>query len=421
MALQSKVGSLTSPTATGNQSYTGVGFKPKAIVFWGFYNPTADGTLALITPFMGIVSDTTHRGAVNWAVNDGVGPVTNYIRGHANDAPIYATGTSGVIRLQSDLVSLDADGFTLSWTTVQATGYIVNYFCLGGTDLTNTIVLQNTTKTSTGSQAYTGAGFKPDALITICAGHNTIPDSTVQNNAHPFLSFSTATGQKAIAFSTEDNGVNFLPQTLQKTDVLAMINGSGTQTIDATLTSLDTDGFTLNYGAADITARYFWTLCLKGGQYKVGTINQKTSTGVQGITGIGFQPTGIFLASQGQTTSTSIQNAGTFILGAASSSSSRGVISTDTRYNVALTNESENLDRSNVYKDLSANDASPTINATADLSSFDPDGFTLNYSVADATAREIMYLIFGSNRGRLTNYGNYVTVGQGMSRSEVAS
>jgi hypothetical protein len=40
-----------------------------------------------------------------------------------------------------------------------------------------------------------------------------------------------------------------------------------------------------------------------------------------------------------------------------------------------------------------------TTDAEADLNSFDADGFTLNWSTADATAREFIYLAFGSDAG----------------------
>jgi hypothetical protein len=397
MSFLTKVGSLTSPTSTGNQAITGVGFQPKAIIFWGFYNPTADGSIANVTPFYGIVSDTTHRGAVNFASTDNVSPLSQTVRGHANDKVIYATGTAATIRLAADLVSFDADGFTINWSTVQATGYIVNYMCLGGADLTNAIVLQNTTKTTTGSQGYTGAGFKPDALITISAGHGTAPDNTQQNIPHPFMSFATATAQKALSLSYEDDGASHaLPQTQQKTDVLSLINGVGTQTLDATLTSLDTDGFTLNYGAADATARYFWTLCLKGGQYKVGVDTQNTSASTKATTGVGFVPTGLLLMSQGQAASTSIQNAGRQSFGGASATNARGAIALDNQYNATTTSASENLDRANIIKVITAGHGTPTVVSAADLSSFDSDGFTLNWGTADATAREFIYMAFGS-------------------------
>jgi hypothetical protein len=43
--------------------------------------------------------------------------------------------------------------------------------------------------------------------------------------------------------------------------------------------------------------------------------------------------------------------------------------------------------------------ASPTTNAEAALSSFDADGFTLNWTTADSTARVFGYVAFGDNPG----------------------
>ena len=35
MAVYVKVGHITSRTSAGSQAYTGVGFQPKAVIFWG--------------------------------------------------------------------------------------------------------------------------------------------------------------------------------------------------------------------------------------------------------------------------------------------------------------------------------------------------------------------------------------------------
>jgi len=62
--------------------------------------------------------------------------------------------------------------------------------------------------------------------------------------------------------------------------------------------------------------------------------------------------------------------------------------------NVSPTVASRNLDRTKLIK-LMTEGASPAVNAAADHVSFDSDGETINWTTADATARQILVLWIG--------------------------
>jgi hypothetical protein len=127
-----------------------------------------------------------------------------------------------------------------------------------------------------------------------------------------------------------------------------------------------------------------YALCLKGGSFKAGNFTQKTSTGSQGTTGVGFQPKGLLMASSLKVASAAVTTARMAIhVGAGSSSSARGAIN----HLNGGTGVAE-LVRTQIYTARQDN-ATPTLNSAADLTSLDADGFTLNYGTADATAREI--------------------------------
>jgi hypothetical protein len=156
---------------------------------------------------------------------------------------------------------------------------------------------------------------------------------------------------------------------------------------------MDSDGFTVNWSTA-ATGQNIFVLCLKGGQYKAGAFLQKTSSGSQGTTGVGFQPTGWMNYSSGVVAGTTVvANPSALTVAywaAASDATHRAVMfSGEGSYGRA------ELDRAAVYTHR-ADDSTPTLNAKADLTSFDSDGFTLNYGTADATAREIIYLAMGN-------------------------
>lgn len=103
--LQSKriTASRVMDATDGNVAYTGVGFKPRALIVLsgvtGDINPTwgicdADGNAAGISAY-NLSSNATKHGS------------TTFIRGF--------TGTAGSAYTTGTLVSMDADGFTLSW------------------------------------------------------------------------------------------------------------------------------------------------------------------------------------------------------------------------------------------------------------------------------------------------------------------
>jgi hypothetical protein len=109
-----KVGSFTRDltTASGSQSVTGVGFKPSAVIFWAHVSGETKGSLGFTD---GTTSDCFYNYAAvsagAWAISAGnilhpIGDLSNLQNGA--------------------LSSLDADGFTISWTkTGSPTGSLV--------------------------------------------------------------------------------------------------------------------------------------------------------------------------------------------------------------------------------------------------------------------------------------------------------
>lgn len=409
--LVTKVASISSPTSTGNQSYTGAGFQPKAIL--AFVTAlTADGSAAGIKKSVGFGLSSTSRAAVGDGAVDSTATVNSYDQGHSNAAVIYATDGSGNLFLVADIVSMDSNGVTLNWTTVQASSYIVNIMYIGGADLTNTFISQQTAPVSTGSVAYTNVGFKPDAIIVITSGFTTAPPAHSALGSTPRFSmgFGTSLTAEASGYDGDDNGTTSKIGRKQAANIVEMLSGDAALSSEASLTSLDSDGFTFNWTTAG-SARYFWVLCLKGGRYKVSTFTQKTSTGSQPTTGVGFNPTGLILQSVDNTASSSVVTNGRYSLGIGNDSTHRGSIWVGNADGQTTLNNSQNLDRSNIIKMMTESHSTPTTQAAADLTSLDSDGFTLSWGTADATAREIIYFAMGSNAASTNHLLSLLGVG----------
>jgi hypothetical protein len=382
MAMSAKVGNFAQPTAV-NASFpvTGVGFVPKAIVLLAT-DETGIGVSTNWVGYAGMATSTTNRAAISTIQLT----ATNTAQRSMDDTKVLKiVNTVGTTLVAADLVSLDADGFTLNFSTVDLVARIVGYIALGGSDLTNVFVKTfKPTGNSNTAQTFTGVGFKPDAAFHIGSSQGTVPPSTDGGSSELDFGFWTAALSK-IATATP----NAATQSIQNSNALDRQGGSEV----ATLTSFDSDGFTLTF-TASTSVKYHAALCLKGGQYKVGVFNQATGTGNQSVTGVGFTPAGLLVASINRVSQSTVYTTSSRIsFGAASSSTARFSIWSGGGNAGVQDNDTDTGKIINMITE----GATPTTNAAADFVSNDSDGFTINNTTADATAREIIYLAMGSN------------------------
>jgi hypothetical protein len=154
--------------------------------------------------------------------------------------------------LAGGVTSLDPDGFTFDWTTVQAS--TVKLWALGIRGVRGYVgaVNQNVTPT-TGNQAVTAVGWTPSMLLmgTFCAA--TV--SGQQNDEVFSLGGATASaqGHNAIASvsGSNNNGLANYATKLQT----CLLGGTPTIQSQATFTSFDAPGFTFNNTTVDATSR----------------------------------------------------------------------------------------------------------------------------------------------------------------------
>lgn len=393
MALSVKVGSFSQPTTTGNSSVTGVGFQPKVILFFA-NSRTSDGSSpgAMFAFGAGVSSSDRRAGAYSSTDNNSGGQV-GFSEG--NTRCIRISDSTGNTLATADFVSHDSDGFTLNWANADANARVINYIAIGGTTLTNVMGGSGAMRTTTGNQSYTGVGFQPDAILFFFT-HYSQSTNGGSNAGHSRFTIGYANSSSSRGYSgwLSRNGENpTVTNRVQKTN-----RCFGQLTTDSLLSefdivSFDSDGFTLNQTTASSTADSFYYVAFKGAQFKVGSFNQATSTGNQSTTGVGFQPALLMLQSINNTTSSSVLANSRNSFGAGSSSSARAAIFNGDRDNVATTITDTDLDRTSIIKMMT--EGTPSTEADGDLNSLDSDGFTINWTTADGTAREILYFAIG--------------------------
>jgi hypothetical protein len=399
MALNVKVGSFALPT-TNNATFavTGVGFQPKVVLFWSIAR-TADavnsGTGAdphIVQTILGMYDGTTSVCANNLDDFAGGDPgvfltkcIVDQDRAHNG---VTASG-----------VSLDSDGFTLNvgWTGTGAAN-IVCYMALGGSDLSAKIISQNIT--ATGNKAFTGAGFRPSSAILIGGVYDQV------NSNSPGLGYDVSIGAVSSTsqrwfWSSCFSGGTALNQ-YARVDKCVGVTGNSGATVavlfQGDIVSFDSDGLTINFDTwagpsttNGATGNTVYALCLAGINTFAGSLAQKTSTGSQSVTGVGFQPSAILFGSAGKTAGTTIVSGNQiyhFTGGTDGTNSSVTAVSDNNTANTIL-------DRTKCLAYI-ADGVISSAAALASFTSMDTDGFTVNWTAADATARQNLFFAIGA-------------------------
>lgn len=246
------------------------------------------------------------------------------------------------------------------------------------------------------TQAVTGVGFQPKALILWTSGGTV--DGTIQTQATLDaracigIVSGTAAADQFAASTTADTAGAGGRRITQKAFLLTDAGGA-TVVSEASLTSFDSDGFTLSWTTNSVTeAQVIHYLALGGTdlQAKVLSFNSPAGTGNFATTGAGFQPN--LLLSIGSLTTGSLDtgpNGGTALrLGAAVSPSSRWAASSISVQTASAAGWRWHRNDRFVHQVTSTG----TTSADIDHVSMDADGFTLNQLLAGAVRVGVLCL-----------------------------
>jgi hypothetical protein len=394
-----KVGSFakTTAAATASQSVTGVGFKPRALILWTDGVATGAGAWGDSQRMaFGVTAGPDNSFAIAVASRDAV-TRTDTTR-HSNTSALAIVQWSESLLAECGLTSFDNDGFTLSWTTNNATAYLINYLAISGSEIDDAKVVQWNRLDNTGDESVTGVGFKPDLVIHLSQLYTSATGTA--NNAVFILGAMDAEGnQWSVSIDSRDNLTSVSNTAKWHSNAACLLWGfSGSNGVRATYKSMDADGFTVNFDLFDVAARrYNASLCLKGTALRCGNMTMPVSDGAQAVSGLGFGPLGVLLATnQSTSVSAAAQDHATLALGASDGTNQRALAVKD----------EDNLATSDVnaitYNDrviVESDDTGQDIVRSASVSALGSDGFTLNWSDSGA-ANYLYWLAFGATAAR---------------------
>jgi hypothetical protein len=234
------------------------------------------------------------------------------------------------------LLTFDSGGFTVKNITALSRALRLCYIC---GDSSNQEIGTITEPGSTGNQTVTMANsFQPDLLVFLGSCIGTI--NTVDVDSNFSIGFCTGTGSSAqwvLQGGSDDAlGTSNVSCYAKTGEVLALSQATppttpGTTNLSgrAGVNAISVGSFQLNWSER-AGSRLIFYLAVKGGSYAAGKLAlANTSNGAtNAVTGLGFQPTGLFVGFPGFTaectadTPVTSQEIG---MGAGSSASNRGV------------------------------------------------------------------------------------------------
>lgn len=374
-----KTGTFTGSTSTGNQAITGLGFQPTLVMIVGTSHAAVD-------------SETTGYGIQCFGVSDGTTDFGTYTR-HFGTGSSFVWNDLKIITMKADggaaatrtheatVASLDSDGFTLNWTTTDSTTIIYHYVAYDFPDVK--VLTGLTSNTSIGTKAYTGAGFQPNFMWLT---------GTLHQTDAPFAS-STSLFSVGVTDGTNEANCSFNGSTGSISSHAFSGAFGSTTYIDADFSSFDSDGFTLNWTQVAET-RYFCAVCIRtDDNIACGTTTISTTDTTKAVTGVGFLPVAGTFFGVNQTALTDATS-GNMSWCHGAYDGITDLASMTKMMDSNLTTKRHSIETRPFGLPAGGAGAFDT-HGNAAFSSFDSDGYTLDWSNVDGSAYYYIYVMIG--------------------------
>ncbi len=299
-----------------------------------------------------------------------------------------------VVVAEADLSSWNDTTFTLNWTTNDAAGYVIHYIAIGGSDV-DAKVVDWTMGTTVGNRTVTGVGFQPDVVFHAHGGHALTAALPTNRRWRRVRPRRDGFRRRSMGVRQLDDGQRGTSDTqrgqLTNAAIYSFNNGLTVQK-RASWVSMNADGFTLNFSnTGSAAAARVFSLALKGVNVKPGSFLKTTGAAPapQAITGVGFRPSLVMLASVQSTASANPVVHSRFGLGASDGTTEGSSAFQD--QDAAGIMATDAIDKtSKVF--VKVDNSTPVIDAEANLTALGTDGFTLNWTTNDAVQTQILYL-----------------------------
>jgi len=322
-------------------------------------------------------------------------------RAHLDDAFSNLAVHNGNVTI-GYLGSLIEDGVRIEWDGGASINYYITVYLIKGTTDVKCGVKQ--LGAGAGSTVISDVGFEASLVLFESVGYSATPPRDDKDDA--VLSFGAAhngsggVSQGCVCYHSQDAvGTSSLSAAVRDDACIGKVFDGGTQTWKASAGSFGSSGFTLTYADAPGSEYVFWLALELPNQddADVSIIDTPTSTGVESYEHVGWEPVGLIFAATNLTTKNSATNsadAGSLGIGFATAAD-------EYSYSIASEHAEGTTDvQADHYTSgcmrLYYDDHASTSHLAA-LDSFDSDGFDLDFTDTDGTARKWLAISLGDS------------------------
>lgn len=403
---------LTSQTA-GTTIDVDFGFTPKALIVFNTSGLTADGVSTSVVKGasrIGFAGGTlsANRRVICYDSTDGAASAAILSRSEDDGIMCFA-GSTGLLDIDAEanwpansirfIVDLQHSGGENQHCTAIA---------FGGTDIVASTTGTITEPGATGDQVVTTTGVNPSVVFLASCG-TTTADSGVQGVGAWMLGAGDGTRSWVHAMGSDDAALTMDTVAYMKSSqIVALMPTADAITIDAeaTLASLGTGEFTLNWSSQTASGRQVFYLAIEVATSLVRVDNLLTATDTNQFTdtGYGLTPSLAFFvsANRAESTATTPTAGAQLSWGAAESATTReaqGWIDEDGTANTEITVA---LETDEVYINL---DTAGAVQGLMDVVSFDSGGMTLVMDDADPAQSFVGVFVIGASAAGVTATG----------------
>lgn len=288
---------ISTGVATTQQSITGVGFKPNLVLFW--YSLNTSGADAAVDGNSGIgfgaaTSSSNRRATFSGWVDAAASGTDKHANSMHDDSCIVIDTLSGTPALDglADFVSFDSGGFTLVIDDQFSAGYTIHYLALS-VDVATLATI--TEPAATGSQEYNISSFQPELALIFSAGNGSL--NVIENDGVAqglFIGAGDGTRQIVTGCANNYSASSAQDTNYYSASQILVRQTNKSDVAQASLTTLDADGITLNWAARATTGSQYFVLMLQSTGVYVDAYVTATDTSNHAETGFGFAPTALF-------------------------------------------------------------------------------------------------------------------------------
>jgi hypothetical protein len=385
-------------TATGDQTITTAdlgSLTPKAAMFIVGAGVT-DGTAAANAVLSVGATDGTNQRVSSVFSDDNVATSDVRYRG-TTDEVVMIIDNAGNIVGEANFKNFTTNGVVITWGDAVPSAYLLTVIFFAGTDLSVHVNEFTSSNSADGEVDVTDPGFEPDQVI-VFAHRGAFNDSSAQalQGTIGFCDNGVSVVQGSINVGELNGQAGCTMFAISRNDrVCQNINMGGASLYgDVELASFDASGFSsFTRRIASNTVAYLALAYGGAAEHWVGTITSPTSTGDDAQTGPGFTPQFVMLAPSFIATDDTLEQDGD------AGSYGLAVFDADDEYctSIACEDGAGTMNTQSLSDDTAVNlpvdDGSAGF--TASFVSFDANGWTINFSATNGTARQWVALAIG--------------------------